>query len=168
MDYYDTKPPFFAPQYQAIGNSSEAISNGLLDAAFDTQLPPASAHTNIMATGQAKLINYTQSQIDTILKAQPILEATIIKANTYPNQTTDIHTVGFCTHLTARSDFDEELAYQITKTLMEHMKDLYEIYQHLMVTSQNPMQGTAIPIHAGAARYYKEVGLTVPTNTIRK
>jgi len=64
--------------------------------------------------------------------------------------------------LVVRPDLDEELAYTITKTLVENVEELMAITPHLeMVSKENVTKGliAKFPVHPGAARYYKEAGI---------
>lgn len=66
--------------------------------------------------------------------------------------------------LTARMDMDEEVAYTVTKTLMEHLgefRDFHPTGQYLTPELVTRNMGFAKPeyIHPGAMRYYKEANL---------
>ncbi len=59
------------------------------------------------------------------------------------------------------TDLDEETVYQLTKTLWEHIDELGEIQHNLKgLTPQKAVQDIAgLPLHDGAIRYYKEIGV---------
>ncbi|MDO9534922.1 MAG: TAXI family TRAP transporter solute-binding subunit [Bacillota bacterium] len=64
--------------------------------------------------------------------------------------------------LLVRPDLEEELAYSITKTLVENVEELKAITPHLqMVAPENVTKGLVakFPVHPGAVRYYKETGI---------
>lgn len=161
MDYLEGTPPFTV-EYMAIGNASESLANGLLDAAFDTQVYPASAHTSAMSLGKLKLLSYTDEQLKTVMAADPVSHE-IIPAGTYPNQDYDVSTIGFSDHLAVKDSLPKEIAYQIVKTILENIDELHEIYPNLSsLTSETAMYGMTIPAHEGAIQYYEEIGLEVP------
>jgi TRAP-type uncharacterized transport system substrate-binding protein len=66
-----------------------------------------------------------------------------------------------------RDDMDEELAYRLTSIMVEQRAELEGRYRHIpseiapMTYPINPhamWQGVGAPLHAGAARYYREHG----------
>ncbi len=64
--------------------------------------------------------------------------------------------------LAVHPDMPEEIAYKITKTLVEHSDDLIKISSDLgAVKPENVTKGLleGIPVHPGAAKYYKEKGI---------
>ncbi|MGZ8479748.1 MAG: TAXI family TRAP transporter solute-binding subunit, partial [Candidatus Binatia bacterium] len=66
--------------------------------------------------------------------------------------------------LIANEKLDENLAYQISKLLLEHTADLVAVHKAASEMSlKNAVIGSPIPFHPGALRYYKEKGIKVPT-----
>jgi TRAP transporter TAXI family solute receptor len=64
--------------------------------------------------------------------------------------------------LVVHPDLDEELAYTITKTLVENVEELIAITPHLeSMSKENVTKGliSKFPVHPGAVRYYKEAGI---------
>jgi uncharacterized protein len=59
-------------------------------------------------------------------------------------------------------DLEEDLAYSITKTIVENYEELMAITPHLrMVSPENVTKGLIgqFPVHPGAVKYYKEAGI---------
>jgi uncharacterized protein len=83
-----------------------------------------------------------------------------VPKETYNGMTEDIPTVGVAAVLVVAEDLDEELAYQITRTLFEQQPRLLAIHpaaEHL--TLEAAIQGSPAPYHPGAVRYYREMGV---------
>jgi TRAP-type uncharacterized transport system substrate-binding protein len=60
---------------------------------------------------------------------------------------------------------DEELAYQVTKAIFEHVEDLRAIHPAANDTTvEFTMASTPIPLHPGAIRYFEEIGAEIPDN----
>lgn len=150
----------FNVAYMGVANASEAMSNDQLDGFMDTQIIPASGITSIMATGKAKLFSFDDESIAKILKLPEFFAVTIPKG-TYPNQDYDVKTIGFADHLAVKKDFSPELAYRITKVIMEHLDELCDIYGNFkMLTKDTATKGMVVlPVHSGAEKYFKEVGI---------
>jgi TRAP transporter TAXI family solute receptor len=88
-----------------------------------------------------------------------------IAAGTYPGQTKDIKTIAQPNFLAVNANVSEEHVYQLTKTMYENLGFLSAIHPATKVMAvENAMAGLPVPLHPGAVRYYKEVGLKVPAH----
>ena len=86
----------------------------------------------------------------------PFYKPVVIPKGTYHGQGEDIGTVGIDSLIVCRDDLDEDIAYRVAKTFFE---DLPQMAVSWDVTLQfDPSRGAAtpIPLHLGAARYYRE------------
>ncbi len=78
------------------------------------------------------------------------------KGQSGPTKTVDIGTV-----IIARHDLSEDLAYQITKTICENKETLakaHKAWKKFEPEVAGTLDSSGIPLHPGAARYYKERG----------
>ena len=58
----------------------------------------------------------------------------------------------------------DSLAYDITKAILENNATLKATHAAAKdTTAENITQNTFIPLHPGAAKYYEEIGLDVPS-----
>jgi TRAP-type uncharacterized transport system substrate-binding protein len=64
--------------------------------------------------------------------------------------------VGVDTMLACREDLDEMLVYRLTKTLFEALPGLAARLDSLKSMDLDQVAATPIPLHSGAARYYRE------------
>jgi len=82
-----------------------------------------------------------------------------IPANTYKGQTKAIRTVATRALLIVRDDMPEEHAYWLTKTFVENLLTLRKSHKAVRRLDLNIMANPpALPLHAGAKRYYTEIG----------
>ena len=65
---------------------------------------------------------------------------------------------GLGTAVYARTDFPESVAYDVAKALNEHQDRLLRTNQRFFYDIHKVCQICDVPLHPGAARYYKEVG----------
>jgi uncharacterized protein len=86
----------------------------------------------------------------------PFLKPIVIPAGTYPGQAMEIRTVAVDNVLICRADLPAELVYKLTLTLYSGLPDIRSV--HASAQQINPENGasTPIPLHDGAARYYRE------------
>lgn len=72
----------------------------------------------------------------------------------------DVPTVGVANLLIAHRDFDEGLAYQITKLLFERRPELALVHKEAQNITTIGLAGRSpLPFHRGAIRYYRERGV---------
>lgn len=83
-----------------------------------------------------------------------------IPAGTYDGQDKAVPTLAITNILVTSSDVDEELAYQMTKQLFEHLPDLVAAHNAAKaIDPKTAAKNLPVPLHPGAERYYKEAGL---------
>lgn len=88
-----------------------------------------------------------------------------IPGGTYPGIADDVVTIAQPNFLAVNADVPEEDVYLFTRTMYENLAFLCNIHPATCDMSlDNAMSGLPLPLHPGAARYYAEVGLTIPDN----
>lgn len=85
----------------------------------------------------------------------------VIPAGTYPKQDRDVATIEYTTHLAARCDFDENTVYQMLDAIHGGMDSLAAVTKAVQnMTAEKMARDIGVPLHAGAARWYREKGVT--------
>src|SRR5690606_14202390 len=91
----------------------------------------------------------------------PAYQAATIPANTYGGQTVDVPTAAIPNFLITHAGVSDELAYQMAKQLYDNLGKLHAAHNAAKaINPANAIKGMPVPLHPGAARYYKEVGLS--------
>ena len=86
-----------------------------------------------------------------------------IPAGTYPAQRESVQTVAQPNLLAVRADIPEEDVYRITRTIFDHLSFLQGVHSATESMSlDEAMTGLPLPLHPGAARYYREQGMQIP------
>ena len=76
----------------------------------------------------------------------------------------DVQTIGINATLLASADVSEDVVYTVTKTIFENLESLAEFNTEFDALSDDLfLEGLMAPIHPGALKYYKEIGLQVPS-----
>ena len=139
---------------------AEALKTGRIDAIVWATSVPNSHITDMLLSGKTKLIGIDEDKIELILKEHPELIRSVIPANSYPGQKEAIPTVSAVAMLLTSKDVPEDLIYKITKTIFTSLPELRERFRYWKETSlKTALEWKGIPIHPGALKYYKEVGL---------
>lgn len=78
-----------------------------------------------------------------------------------------VHTVATWVGLGTHAGLDEEVVYNMTKTLWENIDALHETAKWMnQITLESAFTELNAPLHPGAYRYYKEIGVEVPEDLI--
>jgi len=138
---------------------NEAIVPGLregkLDAVFARGNDPSPAVQEMMQVPGVSFIPITAGQIEKMYEYNPFLHSTSIPAGMYGRHP-EIETAGVDMLLACHDDLPEELVYWITRILFESLPTLADSLNSLRQIDFEHIQASPIPLHPGAARYYRE------------
>lgn len=143
-----------AEQLEFSRGANQVIA-GQLDAAFWNGGFPNDNIARATASG-ARLLEIAGPEVDRFRAEYPFLRRTVVPAGTYPNVDHPVHTVGVDGILVCRTDLDEALVHELTRAFFEIVArtdlDIRPL-QHMNISRAS---STSIPLHPGAARYYRE------------
>jgi TRAP transporter TAXI family solute receptor len=162
-------PDKFSLAYLGYGASADGIQNGNIDGMNTPAGVPASAVTRLYASlgNKVTVLDFTDEQMKDANSEYDLWTRYVIPANTYPGQTKVINTIAEPNFLATRSDVSDEDVYQLTKSLYENLAYLSAIHKATAGMSiEKAIIGLAVPLHPGAARYYRERGITIPARLI--
>jgi TRAP transporter TAXI family solute receptor len=132
-----------------------------LDAFFFVAGYPTSSVEELCATVGCELIPIDGPQVDALLEKYPFFARDAIPAGTYVGvPRTPTLSVG--AQWVVAAEIDEDLVYGITKALWHDNARILLNDGHARahaITLETALDGVSIPLHPGAARYYREVGL---------
>src|ERR1700730_5678771 len=108
-------------------------------------------------------VDLSPEQIEAIRKAMPEFSPSKITAGTYRFLERDHITVGVYNFAIGRADLPDDLVYQLVKAAFENQPRLVKAHPAARDTPpQNAVKNSFLPFHPGAARYYREIGITIP------
>ncbi|MEM7407749.1 MAG: TAXI family TRAP transporter solute-binding subunit [Pseudomonadota bacterium] len=166
IDLSDIRPTYLKPTFAA-----RALASGDLDAFFIFAGYPAAAVSQLAGTAGARLVGIEGAAIDAVLTSHPYFDRGVIPAGIYGagiipagmykgNGDTPTLTVG--AQLVVTDRLSEELAYQMTRALWHERTMRLVTEGHpkgVEIDPRSALNGVTLPLHPGAARYYREVGL---------
>lgn len=145
-------------EYLPFGESVELMKNRQLDATLQSAGLGVSSIRDLATSVKIIVIPVTADVIAKIGDAA--YQPSVIPANTYAGQTADVATAAIPNFLVTHSGVSNELAYQMAKTMYEGIDTLYAAHNAAKVIKrENAVKGMPIPVHPGAEKYYREVGL---------
>lgn len=138
-----------------------ALKDGNLDAVFWNFAIPGSAVLEVAAVRDVVLIPLPQEVVDRVVAENPFLFPYTIKAGTYPKQDADILTVADGNFLVVGEKMDENLAYDLLKTMIDNREAFMKVTtQAEHFTPQEASVGI-IPFASGAVKYFREHGIEI-------
>ncbi len=144
--------------------ASEAASllqDGRIDAFFYTVGHPSGAIKEA-TSGARKVRLATITGIDALLAKYPYYAKATIPISLYPGAQNDkdIETFGVKATLVTSAKVPDEVVYAITKEVFDNFDEFKKLHPaYATLTKKNMLEGLSAPIHPGAMKYYKEVGL---------
>ena len=142
-------------EYLPFLQSANGVVRGELDAAFVSAGYPA--ESVLTATrGGANLLEVSGPVVERLRTNYPFLRVALIPAGTYPTVRGPVHTVGIDTLIACSTDLTETLVYRLTKTFFDVLPELATQVDALRRMDLARAPATPIPLHDGAARYYRE------------
>ena len=152
------------PQYQSFADSTDALKDGKIDAAFIVAGAPTAAITELCTTNDAYLVPIDGAVADKLMADCPFYTSYSIPAGTYKGQTEDVTTVTVKATLIVSASASDDDVYNLTKAIFDNVDAIAaENGKGKELSVENATSGMSAPFHAGAAKYYAEKGVTVET-----
>jgi len=157
----DYEKDFHAESLKA-AEAPSMIQDGRIDAGFYTVGHPSGYYKEATA-GKVKVKFIPITNIESLLKKYPYYAKSVTRVpELYPGAVNDkdIPTFGVKATLVTSAKTPDSVVYAIVKEVFDNFdtfKSLHPAYAGL--TKENMLEGMSAPIHPGAMKYYKEVGL---------
>ncbi len=139
---------------------ASGIKDGKIAAGFTTAGAPTTSIVELATTNDFELISLSQDAVDYLTSTYSFLVQEDIPAGTYTGIDDVVTCVAVKAALVASEDLSEDVVYEFTKALFENLDDLKAGHAKFnLVSVETATDGASAPIHPGAAKYYKEVGV---------
>ena len=145
-------------EYLPFGESVELIKNRQLDATLQSAGLGVASIRDLSTSVKIVVVPVPADVVAKVGDAA--YQTAVIPANTYTGQTQDVPTAVIPNFLVTHSGVSDELAYQMAKQMYENIDTLYAAHNAAKaIKRENAIKGMPVPLHPGAERYYREVGL---------
>jgi uncharacterized protein len=144
----------------SMAETAQAFADYQIDAFVYTTGYPSSSIIDAATKRDIKMIPMDEDVMDQLVEENPYYAKTVIPAGIYRGVEEDVHTLATPCWWICTEDLDENLVYEMTKALWENYEILGNAHsQGKNITPETALDGQPVPLHPGAERYYKEVGL---------
>jgi TRAP transporter TAXI family solute receptor len=145
-------------EYLPFGESVELMKNRQLDATLQSAGLGVASIRDLATSVKIVVIAVPADVIAKV--GDDAYQVSVIPANTYAGQTVDVATAAIPNFLVTHAGVPDDVAYQMAKQMYENIDTLYAAHNAAKVIKrENAIKGMPVPLHPGAAKYYKEVGL---------
>ncbi|MGE0315098.1 MAG: TAXI family TRAP transporter solute-binding subunit [Lautropia sp.] len=153
MTYKD----FSKVEYLPFGESVELIKNRQLDATLQSA---GLGVASLRDLASAIKIVVVPIPADVVAKVgDPAYQPAVIPAKTYEGQANDVPAAVISNILVTHDKVSDDLAYQMTKSLFTNLDKMVAAHKAASAISLKSATTVPIPMHPGAAKYYKEAGV---------
>ncbi len=131
---------------------------------------PASSVMDLASARDVRLVPVDDKTMNELKKSNAGYNRLIIKAGTYPKQDKDVPVIGYSTHIIAACDLPEQMIYTMVKTMAANVESMSAVNKAIAgVTPKDMAVDIGVPLHKGAAKFYKEAGaICTPGHPERK
>lgn len=146
------------------------LLDGKLDAFSRLGSVPAAVVDEIAASQPVTLIDFgAELQRSKFLEKYPFYQSVVVKAGTYKGQDKDVTLFGNAGFLIAHKDVPDDLVYEFTRLAYSDgaVRKVEMAFKGSNLNRSNPLEGNIGPLHPGAARYWKELGVVLPEPALK-
>lgn len=137
------------------------LQDGRIDAFFYTVGHPSGAIKEACA-GKRKVHFVPITGVDKLIDKFPYYAKAIVPKKMYPGSTNegDTDTFGVKATFVTSAKVPDNVVYAITKEVFDNFDSFKKLHPaYAVLTKEGMLEGLSAPIHPGAMKYYKEVGL---------
>lgn len=140
--------------------SADYLKDGRIDAAFYTVGVGASGLLDVAMMIDTMIVPIDSAHADLLIKKYPFYSKANVPKGVYKGTDRDVPTVAVLAILVTRAELEEDIVYRITKVMFENIKDIERAHaKGKEVRLETATVGMPIPLHPGAEKYFKEVGV---------
>lgn len=99
----------------------------------------------------------------------PYYQKQIIKAGSYKGQDKDVTFFGVAGFYITRKDIPEDIVYEFTRLAYSEacIKNVTMAFKGHNMNRQTPLTGNIGPVHPGALKFWKEIGVPIPAQVLK-
>jgi hypothetical protein len=162
LEMFGIKPDYYRA---TAADAVEAVKDGRI-VGFTYRGQGSSMISELNAVRPIRLISLTDDEMKQIVENFPGIQAAKIKAGTYKD-VDDTNTISVWAAIAINKDVSEELVYKMTKAYWESLDEIAKTMPYVKeATPKKTVEYSVLPLHAGAIKYYRELGINVPDKLI--
>jgi TRAP transporter TAXI family solute receptor len=159
--YGFTYKDFAGVDWLGFSGAAQRLQDKQADVTFTTAGWPTAAIQELAISAKIMLVPIDEPKIKELTTKYPFYSRIIIPKGTYKDQEKDVATITTMAQWVVGAEVPDEVVYKLTKALWESgaAKMAQAHAQGKNVQIKTALAGMAVPLHPGAEKYYKEVGV---------
>lgn len=144
------------------GATTSRFKDNQIDAGFVVAGYPTASVMDLATTKDISLLSFDADFLAGLGKEHPYFVPSTIPAGTYRGVDTDTTTPAVMAILVTHDKVPDDVVYQFTKAMFTNIADVHASHaKGREINLESALSGLTAPLHPGAAKYYKEMGLKV-------
>jgi uncharacterized protein len=145
-------------EYLPFGESVELMKNRQLDVTLQSAGLGVSALRDLSASMKIVVVEIPPAVVAKI--GDPAYQPAIIPAGTYEGQDKDVPAIAIQNFLVTHVGVPTDTVYKMTKAMWDNLPALVAAHSAGKgIKKETALAGMAVPLHPGAEKYYREVGM---------
>ena len=138
-----------------------ALCDNSIDGYFWLVGHPSGLTAETVASCDAKIVPAVSPEITALVESKPYYRFATIPGGMYPGNPDDIQTFGVGATFVTRADVSEEAVYRVAMAVLGNLDDFRKLHPAFANLKAEEMihDSLSAPLHPGAIRAYKELGL---------
>jgi hypothetical protein len=154
LTYHD----FAKVEYLPFGESVELMKNRQLDVTLQSAGLGVSSLRDLATSQKIVVVPVPADVVKKI--GDPAYLPAVIPAHTYEGQDQDVPAVAIQNFLVTREGVSDDIVYKMVKAVFENKDALVAAHTAAKgIDKENAVKSLPVPLHPGAAKYFKEIGV---------
>ncbi|USD43131.1 TAXI family TRAP transporter solute-binding subunit [Vibrio sp. SCSIO 43135] len=140
---------------------SKALCDNKIDAMVYTVGHPSGAIKEATTSCESKVVTVAGPKVDSLVADNSFYRIATVPGGMYKGNDMDTMTFGVGATFVSSTAVPEKVVYEIVKAVFENFDDFKKLHPAFAVLKKEQMvkDGLSAPLHPGAEKYYREVGL---------
>ncbi|HSN20736.1 MAG TPA: TAXI family TRAP transporter solute-binding subunit [Usitatibacter sp.] len=154
LSYHD----FAKVEYLPFGESVELMKNRQLDVTLQSAGLGVSSLRDLATSQKIVVVAIPEDVVKKV--GDPAYQPATIPAHTYEGQDQDVQTAAIQNFLVTREGVSADTVYKMTKAVFENKDALVAAHSAAKgIDKANAVKSLPVPLHPGAEKYFKEIGV---------
>lgn len=144
----------------SFGDVADGIKDGKIAAGFTVAGAPTTSIVDLATTNEFNMLSLSPEAVKYLTSTYSFLIQENLPAGTYNGIDEEVVCVAVKAALVASDELSEDVVYEFTKAFFENLEELQGSHaKYNLVSAETAVSGASAPIHPGAMKYYKEIGV---------
>ncbi len=148
------------PLYYSLGETTEGLKDGTVDAAIITLTTPAAGLIDLTTTSDVVFLNIDEANVDALVAKYPFYTKDTLTEADYKGIKGNQVFPAYSAITVTTADMSDDLAYAIVAAVFDHLGQFGKVHS---TTAAHSLEGAVrqipIPLHPGAEKYFREKGV---------